>query len=351
MTRENQMWFWLAGVVIFAYLLWLLSAVLTPFVAGLAVAYFLDPLADKLERWMPRTAATALILLTFIAVVIGGLVILMPLLQQQILGLIGKAPEVAHAFREWLEPYVNEATNTLSTQDLDGLKAAVSNVAGSVATWLGNVLQSLLSGGRAIVSLISLVLVMPLVAFFLLRDWDKMVAKVDSLLPQDSAVTIRGCFQEIDQTIAGFVRGQATVCLILGTIYATGLSLAGLEFGLVIGILTGFLAFVPYVGMLIGLTVAYGVALMQFNELLPLLFVGLPFLFGQTLDAVFLTPQLVGGRVGLHPVWVIFALMTGGALFGFTGVLLAVPTAAVIGVLVRSGLSRYKESTLYLGTA
>jgi len=211
------------------------------------------------------------------------------------------------------------------------------------------VLKSLFLGGKAFINTLSMLFIMPVVAFFLLRDWDALVSKVDDLLPRTSVVTIRQQFREIDATIAGFVRGQATVCLALGVIYATGLTLIGLDFGLLIGLGTGLMAFVPYVGMLIGLLIAFGVALMQFNEVTPFIMVAAVFGFGQSLDAAFLTPNLVGGRVGLHPVWIIFALMTGAALLGFTGVLLAVPLASVIGVLVRFSIGRYRESVLYTG--
>ncbi len=346
----SQMRFWLVGLALFLTALYVLSGVLMPFVAGLAVAYFLDPLADRLESVVKsRVAATALILLTFFAIVAGALVALLPLLQAQVTGLISSIPEGVDVVRRFVEPYLVQLESQLGADEIEKIKGSVGAFAGEGVAWLGGMLKSLFLGGKAFVNALSMVFIMPVVAFFLLRAWDKLVAKVDELLPLGSAATIREQFHEIDATIAGFVRGQATVCLVLGTIYATGLTLVGLDFGLLIGLGTGVLAFVPYVGMIIGLIVAFGVALLQFSDVMSFVLVGLVFAVGQTLDAAALTPNLVGGRVGLHPVWIIFALMTGGALFGFTGVLLAVPTASVIGVLVRFAIGRYRLSVLYTG--
>jgi predicted PurR-regulated permease PerM len=350
MSREKQMWFWLAGLAVFLVLLYVLSGVLTPFVTGMAVAYFLDPVADKLElRLKSRTAAAALLLFTFFAIVAGLGTALFPLLQAQVAGLVARMPEAVVAAHELVDPWLTQIQSSLGEADIQQLKDGAGAFAGNVASWVLDMLKNLFLGGKAVVNTLSLLFIMPIVAFFLLRDWDKLVAKVDELLPRASAVTIREQFTKIDETIAGFVRGQATVCLCLGAIYAVGLTLVGLDFGLLIGLLTGVMAFVPYVGMLIGLTIAFAVALIQYSDLLPFILVGAVFAGGQALDAAFLTPNLVGGRVGLHPVWIIFALMAGGALFGFTGVLLAVPTAAVIGVLVRFAIGRYRVSSLYTG--
>jgi len=346
--RQTQMWFWLCGLLLFLTALYVLSGVLMPFVAGLAVAYFLDPLADRVEAIVKsRSAATALILLTFFAIVAGSGVALFPLLQAQVTGLISSIPHVVEAARGLVEPLLERLQTQLGVSEMQALKDNAGIFAGGAVSWLGDVLKSLFLGGKAFVNTLSMLFIMPVVAFFLLRDWDVLVAKVNGLLPLGSATIIREQFKEIDETIAGFVRGQATVCLALGAIYATGLTLVGLDFGLLIGLGTGLMAFVPYVGMLIGLLVAFGVALMQFSDLTSFVLVAAVFAGGQTLDAAVLTPNLVGGRVGLHPVWIIFALMTGAALFGFTGVLLAVPLASVIGVLVRFSIGRYLKSSLY----
>lgn len=351
MIRAKQFWFWITGLVVFLLLVYLLRSVLTPFVAGLAVAYFLDPLADKLEAVLKsRSIATALILLAFFCIVTIAGFALFPLLQAQVTGLIARIPDAVEAVHNLVDPMVARIEQELGASEIQRLKDNAGTMAGDAVSWLINVLQSLFLGGKAVVNALSLLFITPVVAFFLLRDWDVLVDKVDELLPRKSADVIREQFRTIDATIAGFVRGQATVCLALGTIYATGLTLVGLDFGLLIGLGAGLMAFVPYVGMIIGLVVAFGVALIQFSDPLSFVLIASVFGIGQSIDAAFLTPNLVGGRVGLHPVWIIFALMAGGALFGFTGVLLAVPMASIIGVLVRFGISNYRESSLYTGT-
>jgi len=348
--RQGQAWFWMSSLAVFMGLLYVLSSVLMPFVAGLAVAYFLDPLADRVEIVVKsRSLATALILLVFFSLIVGALVALFPLLQSQVTGLIAAIPAGVDVVRAFVQPFVEHLESQLGADEVQALKSNAGAFAGGAVAWLGGILKSIFLGGKAFINTLSMMFIMPIVAFFLLRDWDVLVTKVDELLPRKSADIIRAQFKEIDTTIAGFVRGQATVCLSLGVIYATGLTIIGLDFGLLIGLGTGLMAFVPYVGMLIGLMIAFGVAMLQFQELMPFVMVAAVFGFGQTLDAAFLTPNLVGGRVGLHPVWIIFALMTGAALFGFTGVLLAVPLASVIGVLVRFSIGRYTESVLYTG--
>ena len=350
MTREREMRIWLVALVVAALLLYMLSSVLMPFVAGLAIAYFLHPIADKMEKPLrSRAGASALILLVFTVIIAGIGVSIFPLLQAQVIGLLALVPDAVETARNAIEPYIIRLETELDANDLAKLKDAAGGYVGEIVSWTVGVLKNIFMGGRAFVSALSLLLIAPIVSFFLLRDWNSIVAKFNDLLPRESAETIREQLNEMDTTIAGFVRGQALVCVTLGTIYGTGLTLVGLDFGLLIGIGTGLMAFVPYVGMAIGSLVALGVALMQFSELTDFLLVALVFGVGQSIDAAFLTPTLVGGRVGLHPVWIIFALMTGGALFGFTGVLLAVPTAAMIGVLVRFSIGRYRNSELYLG--
>ena len=341
---------WLVSMAVAAILLYVLSSVLMPFVAGLAVAYFLHPLADRLEVPMgSRSAAAALIMLAFILFIAGIAISLFPLLQAQIVGLLALLPDAVETARSAIEPYIVRLETEIGASDLAKLKDAAGDYVGEVVSWVIGVLKNLFMGGRAFVNVLSLLLIMPIVSFFLLRDWKGVVAKFNDLLPRATAATIRAQLHEMDTTIAGFVRGQALVCVTLGAIYGTGLTLVGLDFGLLIGIGTGLMAFVPYVGMMIGSLVALAVAMMQFSEISDFLMVALVFGVGQSIDAAFLTPTLVGGRVGLHPVWIIFALMTGGTLFGFTGVLLAVPTAAMIGVLVRFSIGRYRASELYLG--
>jgi predicted PurR-regulated permease PerM len=331
-------------------LLYLLSGVLLPFVAGLLVAYFLDPVADRLERLgFSRTVATTVITAAFFVLVGAAAALLLPLLQGQIMGLVAKAPTAVGVIREQAEPLLERLQATLTEEQVARLREAAGSYAGEAARLLGTLVGRVLSGGAAFFQVLSLVVITPLVSFYLLRDWDQIVARFDDLMPRDIAPDVRTQMGEIDRTIAAWVRGQATVCVLLGAWYGIGLTLVGLEFGLGVGFLTGLISFVPYFGMGLGLAVALGIAFAQFSGVLPFALVAGVFAAGQVVDAYLLTPKLVGERVGLHPVWVIFALLAGGALFGFTGVLLAVPVAAVIGVVVRYAIARYRESSYYLG--
>ncbi len=350
MTSDRRIAIWTGLFLVFGLVLYLLNAILLPFVAGMAVAYFLDPVADWLERRkLSRTLATTIILAGFFVVAVGLLLMLFPLLQSQVVGLLKKMPTMVMAAREMAEPYLATVKESLEPDQAEGLRSAVADFAGAAVKWVGGLLGKAWRGGAALVDMLSMAVITPLVAFYLIRDWDRLVAKVDSWIPLDARPTVHEQFAAIDETLSGFVRGQATVCLALGTIYAFGLTLVGLQFGLLVGLMAGLVSFIPYFGAALGVVVAFGLALLQGFDALHLGGVALVFAVGQTLESFFLTPKLVGDRVGLHPVWVIFALLAGGALFGFTGVLLGVPVAAVVGVLARFALERYKESPLYLG--
>ena len=350
MNRDARVLFWLAGFVLLVVLIDQLSAILLPFVAGMAVAYFLDPVADKLEaKGCSRGLATTLITLGFFAMVIGVLSILLPLLQHQIVDLVKMSPDAFARFRAWLEPYLHQLQIDLPGRDTPELRDAAGKYASKIIQWVTGVIAHVWSGGLAFVNLLSLLLITPLVSFYLLREWDHIVAWVDSYLPRSAAEDIRQQARLIDATMAGFIRGQATVCLSLATIYGVGLTFTGLHSGLLVGVAAGMLSFVPYFGCGSGMIVAGAIAVFQFGTAQwgHILAVACVFGFGQVMESYVLTPRLVGDKVGLHPLWIIFALMAGGALFGFTGVLLAVPTAAVIGVLVRYALGHYKASDLY----
>ena len=352
MTRGMRIGVWLAGLAVFAILLSILSAVLMPFVAGMLVAYFLDPLADRLEKWgCSRVVATSLITGTFFLAAAVTAILMFPLLQNQVVAFVTRIPEYAGALGEQAAPILERLRASLPAEAVERLREAAGSSAGEVIRWIGDLIKNLWSGGVALLSVISLVVITPLVTFYLLRDWDRLVARIDGLLPRDLAPTIRAQVMEVDRTLAGFVRGQATVCLLVGVFYAVGLTLVGLDFGLLVGLGTGLISFIPYFGMLVGLAVGFGIALAQFSDPLPVVLVALVFALGQVIESNFLTPKIVGERIRLHPVWIIFALLAGGSLFGFTGAMLAVPAAAVIGVVVRFGLGRYLTSALYHGPA
>ncbi len=350
MSREKRILFWLAGLALFLVLLNALSGVLLPFVAGMAIAYFLDPVADKLENWgLSRTVATTVIIAGFFLLAAGVLILLFPLLQAQVLGLASLIPDLIGKLRDIAEPLLQRIQADIAPDALDRLKAAAGSYAGTAIEWLGGLAGGIWKGGMALFSLLSLIIITPVVAFYLLRDWDRIVARLDSYLPRAARPVILEQVAAIDDAIAGFVRGQASVCLVLAVWYGAALTVAGLDSGLLDGLGTGAISFIPYVGAAVGLIVGVGIALVQFPEWTPVIVVALIFIIGQTTESYILTPRLVGGRIGLHPVWIIFALLAGGALLGFTGVLLAVPAAAVIGVLIRFGLGRYLASPLYGG--
>lgn len=348
MTREKQAAYWFVGLALCFWALVVLGDILLPFVFGLAIAYFVDPAADKLEDWgLPRWAAATLLTVLFIFGVVAFLLLLVPLLQSQVVNLVSRLPDYAEALRRHADHLLALAEAKLSVEDYEKIRGAVGGFAGDTVAWLGKMLGRVWSGGLALVNLLSLALITPIVTFYLLRDWDLIVARVDKLLPRRQASTLRELACEIDETLAGFARGQAMVCFLLGIFYAIALSLAGLEFGLVVGLATGLISFIPYFGAIIGGLISIGLAFAQFDDWTRIAIVAAIFAVGQVMEGNFITPKLVGDRVGLHPVWMIFALLAGGALFGFLGVLLAVPAAATIGVLARFAVSRYVASPLY----
>lgn len=351
MTLQRQVTIWAIAFGVLIALLWLLGGVMLPFIAGLVLAYFLDPVADALERLgLPRLAATLVILICAILILVVALIIIAPVFADQ----VGRfASDLPNLIRSLVARFDDLAPNWLKEQLVNSgmdVQGSLAGFAGKAAEWILSLLSSIWSGGMALVNLVSLMVVTPIVAFYLLEDWDRMVAKVDSWLPREHAPTIRSLASEIDRAMAGFIRGQGTVCLLLGAFYAIGLSLAGLKFGLAIGLFAGLLTFIPYAGALIGGILAIGVALVQFwPDMVSILMVVGVFAIGQFLEGNFLSPKLVGKSVGLHPVWLMFALLAFGYLFGFVGLLLAVPLAAAAGVLVRFGLRQYLGSKLYLG--
>lgn len=351
MSREQHLIIWLIALLGAGFILHLLSDVLLPFVIGITIAYFFDPVADRLERMgMSRPLATSLILLGFFLAATGIVVLIFPALQKQITAAIKLVPAMVDQFQAILSPLMEQLRADFTAETVSNLKEAAGNYAGTVFKWLSGFIANVWSGGLAVLNLLSLILITPLVAFYLLRDWDEIVAKVDSWLPLKSADTIRDQVRKIDETLAGFVRGQASVCLVLAVLYAIGLSLAGLKAGLLIGLAAGALAVIPYIGAAVSFFIGVGLAIAQFQQdWVSILIVAAVFICGQTLESYFLTPRLVGGRVGLSPIWIIFAMLAGGTLFGLTGVLIALPVAAVSGVLVRFGIEQYLQSELYHG--
>ncbi|HEY8515728.1 MAG TPA: AI-2E family transporter [Candidatus Binatia bacterium] len=347
--RQGLVWLLLLGG--FLLFLWLLSPILLPFVLGMAIAYFLDPVVDQLQRiGISRGIAAAIIIIGFFFVGTLIFVLLLPTVLEQIAGLITRMPDYFVALFDLGRSLIERALASLDPRDVEQLKAPLAAAVQRAAGLLATLLNGLVDRGVRIVNVITLLSITPLVAYYLLRDWPKVVETVDSWLPLEHAETIRAQARAIDNVLAGYVRGVATVCLTLGAFYAVALTAVGLNFGLTIGLLAGLISFIPYVGTFVGLVTSVGVATLQFwSDWTMILVVFGIFMAGQVLTDYVLTPRLVGDRIGLHPLWVIFALFAGGSLFGFLGILLAMPVAAAIGVLARFAITQYKESNLYLG--
>jgi predicted PurR-regulated permease PerM len=354
MVTQRQVAFWIAALAITILALYVLRDILLPFVAGLALAYLLDPLADRLERMrIGRLGATLMILVIFILVFILVLVLLVPIAMNQLQAFIANLPQYVARLQALAAERGGPLLERLGGPGaLAEMQSSVGDVLKQATAWAAGFLRGLWSGGQAIISVFALMVVTPVVAFYLLVDWDRMVAAVDSWVPLRHRETVRMLARDINRAIAGFIRGQALVCLILGTLYAVGLTAIGLNFGALIGMTAGILSFIPYVGSLTGLILSVGVALVQFwpdwTWILATLGV---FFFGQFIEGNILAPKLVGASVGLHPVWLMFALFAFGSLFGFVGLLLAVPLAAAVGVLARFALQQYLGSNLYHGGA
>ncbi|HTJ63408.1 MAG TPA: AI-2E family transporter [Alphaproteobacteria bacterium] len=347
LLRQNLFWGAIALAAIL--LVWLLRGMLLPFLLGMALAYVSDPFADRLERLrIPRWLATLIVL----GLIVGGgiltLVLVAPLIVNQIMQLAQQAPHYIDVLRHRILPEITSFVARVGgPSDAADLQKQATAYVGSFSSWVVSILGQIWSSGVAIANTIYVLLLTPLVAFYFLRDWDHMIARIDGWMPRAHAGMFRGLAHEIDDILAGFIRGQATVCLIFAVYYSVALSLAGLNFGIIIGIAAGVLTFIPYLGAIAGLIASIGVAFVQFDDYTRIAIVAGVYILGHLIEGNVVTPVLVGDRVKLHPVWIIFALAAGGALFGFTGVLLAVPVAAVIGVLVRFGLTQYLDSDFY----
>ena len=367
LPTQKQLQYWGVAAVIFVLLLLALGDVLLPFLLGGAIAYFLDPVADRLENWgLSRALSTVVITLSGILVFFLIFLLILPTLIGQLGQLITQIGLIVENLPETIEKVGAWLSQRFPALNLEGgfLQEQLANLGNAIKARSGEVVSALLSSAQGVVNAIVLLVIVPVVFFYLLLDWDRMVAQIDGLLPRDHQDTIRAIAREIDNTLASFIRGQGTVCLILGAYYAIALMIAGLNFGLIVGFIAGLISFIPYVGALVGGALAFGLALFQWwggSEIvdgqtvefginwLRIGIVGAIFMAGQFLEGNILTPKLVGGSIGLHPVWLIFALSVFGSLFGFVGMLIAVPVAAVIGVLARFLIKEYKAGLLYQG--
>ncbi|MBU2980699.1 AI-2E family transporter [Lentibacter algarum] len=343
---RDQAKYWGISALVFCVALWYLGDVILPFVLGGAIAYFLDPVADRLEKMgASRAVATTTITLTGLLIFVILALLVIPVMIEQAISLFNTAPQLF----EQLQGFLTERFPSLMDEN-STLRHSLLTVGDKVQERGGELLQTVLSSAWSVVNLVMLMVIVPVVAFYLLYDWDRMVAAIDEMLPRDHAPVVRTLASQIDATLASFIRGMGTVCMILGAYYAIALMVVGLQFGLIVGFIAGMLTFIPYLGAVLGGILAIGLALFQFwGEWFSLAAVVIIFVIGQVIEGNVLTPKLVGKSVGLHPVWLIFALSVFGTLFGFVGMLVAVPVAAAIGVFTRFFAQSYKDSRLYRG--
>lgn len=349
MRAERQVLFWMAVALVIMLLVGLLKDILLPFVAGMVIAYFLNPLASALERaGMSRLWASILIMVGAILVFAALLVFVVPLLVTQAQQLAAALPDELIRLKGLIDGWARERLGTRYPEFEAGLARSIDSVSQNWAKIASFVASSIWDQGRAVMNFVALLLVTPLVVFYMLVDWDPMIEKINGWLPRAHAAAIRQLAGDVNQAVSAFIRGQGTVCLILGMFYAAGLTAIGVRYGLLVGVATGVMSFIPFVGWALGLITSAVLALVQFwPDYAPVMMVGALFLAGQAFDAGFLSPSIVGSKIGLHPVWLIFALFVFSYLFGFVGVLVAVPVAAAIGVLVRFALKVYLDSPFY----
>jgi predicted PurR-regulated permease PerM len=343
---------WLAIAVAFFFFISLIKSILLPFVVGMLAAYFLDPAVRGLRaRGCSRSVSSAVITLGFFLCTAALCIVLVPLIAHQLTLLIHDLPGYARSLQAKYNQELDHYVALLSPAQAESLKDALGDFSGKALGWAESLASGALQSGLAILNILSLVFLMPVVAFYLLRDWDKIIAQFNRLLPRDHAATIHAQLHAIDLTLSGFIRGQTNVCLIMAAYYGIALSIVGLNFGLLIGIFSGFVLFVPFVGFITAAVLSIVVALFQFSDGTHILAVLAVYAVGQALEGGLITPRLVGDKVGLHPLWIIFGMLCGAALFGFVGILISVPVTAITGVVARFVVDRYLQSSLYKGTS
>jgi len=346
---DSQKWLMLALLLVGGWLAWLLAPVLTPFLVSALLAYLGDPLVDRLERrGMPRTGGVVSVFALMLLAAVLGVLVLVPMLEQQVVGLINRVPAALDWLQAQVLPRLSSAFGTeIAAFDVDALRETLLGHWRQVGSVAGQVMGHLGRSGQLLLGWLSYLLLIPVVTFYLLRDWDHLVAAVRDLLPKRIEPTVSRLAREIDLVLAEFLRGQLTVMLALAVIYTVGLWLVGLDLAFVVGLIAGLVSFVPYLGVIVGVIAAGFASFLQFYDVAHVLGVAAVFGVGQLLEGMVLSPMLVGDRIGLHPVAVIFAVMAGGQLFGFMGVLVALPVAAVIVVLLRHSRDEYLKSALY----
>ena len=367
LPSQKQFQYWTLATAVVVFLLWALGDVLTPFILGGAVAYCLDPIADRLEKWgLSRVMSTIVITLSAVFIFVLLFLLVVPTLIGQLGQLISQIGTFIENLPETWAGWKATLQSRFPNLDLQGdfLQQQLTSIGTAIQARGGDLVAALLSSAQGLINVMVLVVIVPVVTFYMLMDWDRMVTQIDDLLPRDHQETVRDLGRQIDRTLASFIRGQGTVCLILGTYYAIALMIAGLNFGLIVGFIAGLISFIPYVGAVVGGVLAVGLALIQWwggadvidgqtvdvaRNWFAIISVAVFFGIGQFFEGNILTPNLVGSSIGLHPVWLILALSVFGSLFGFVGMLVAVPVAAIIGVVARFLINEYKSGQLYKG--
>ncbi|GDX35936.1 AI-2E family transporter [Alphaproteobacteria bacterium] len=330
------------------FIIYQIKSVLTPFIISLIIAYFLHPLVDKLQirHHIPRNLSTLIILLIFFAIVTGLFLITIPLLYKQSLQLLENLPRYTQTISQDIYPKIIESLNGFGFRFDKDLSHVLANeeFTGKFGELIKNIFLNTISSSASIINILSLIFIMPILVFYLLKDWDRLVKSLNNNLPHKISKPIRQLSSNIDKALAGFIRGQIQVCLILGFIYATLLSFCKLDYGFLIGLMTGIFSFIPYIGMLCGVTIAIVVALFQWGiDFTNIALVSGVFVIGQIIESNFLTPNLIGNKIGLHPVWIIFGLFFFGTLFGVIGIIFAVPLSAIFGVIIKYLISNYNK--------
>ncbi|AFJ03759.1 Putative permease often clustered with de novo purine synthesis [Methylophaga frappieri] len=345
---QHNRWLILALILVAGWLIYLLSGVLMPFFIAALLAYLGDPLVDRLEdKKLSRTLSVSIVFVSLFITLIVALLLFIPLLNEQLKALFEKLPGYIDRLQTALSPVMQSLGLSQEVFDLETVKTAFKDYWAQAGKVAGNIVGYVSKSGLAVMTFLTNLVLIPVLTFYLLRDWDILVGRIKELLPRRYQEEVSYLAKDCDDMLAGFLRGQLMVMLALAIIYSIGLTLIGLDLALLIGVIAGIVSFVPYLGLLVGILLAGTAAYLQFQEWLPVLFVIGVFSFAQLIEGMFLTPRFVGERIGMHPVAVIFAVMAGGSLFGFIGVLLALPVAAVIMVMLRHAHDRYVKSQLY----
>ncbi len=349
MISDAQKWFLLAVLVVSGYLIYLLAPILTPFMISALLAYLGDPVTDGLEaKKLSRTLAVVIVFFIMFIILMVILFIIFPLLEEQLSGLLQRIPEIFNYIQSSLIPSLSERLAVdLSSINLQGARDSLSGHWQTLGNVVSKLMTKLSESGQAVLLWVSNLILIPIVTFYLLRDWDHLVAGIAELIPRKYFADVKTIASECDAVLAEFLRGQLLVMVALGFIYSIGLWIVGIEFSLLIGMTSGLVSFMPYLGFIVGIIIASIAAFMQFHDVIHIFYVLLVFGFGQAMEGMVLSPLLVGDRIGLHPVAVIFAVMAGAQLFGFVGMLLALPIAAVITVMLRYMHRQYINSQVY----